>query len=168
MLQKRPFWRPRAPPFQAKTPIMNSYKNIDIYSCLNTSRGSKYAQLGTPTPTLNPSGHRRSFWDAFFGLSGHPGAPESRKGTQKGSQSRPEGTQHAPQIGLKSAPGAPGLRNGSRGHPPDPKWPQNGPKMVPNGSPNGPEMDLKLSGTYIVAQRKKQGWILWDIIKIVR
>ncbi len=118
MLQKRQFGRPRGPPFRAKTPIMTFYKNSNIYNGLGTFRGSQGTRLGSQNPAWNPSSPRRRFWDTFFGLSGRPGAPKSRKGTQKGSQRRPEGTQNAPQIGPKSAPGPPGVRKGSRGYPP--------------------------------------------------
>ena len=139
--QKRQFWRARGPPFQAKTPIMTSCRNSNIYNGLGTFRRSQGIRLGTQKPTLKPSGPQRRFWDAFPAVRAARGAPKGRERTQKGSQRPPEGTQNAPQIRPKPAPGAPGVRKGSRGYPRT----QNDPKVVRKLSEIAPEIVPKLT-----------------------
>ena len=139
---KASFWRPQGPLFHAKLPIATSCKNINTYNGLGTFRGSKGARLGTQKPTLNPSAPRRSFWDTFFGLSGRPGAPKRRKGTQKakgvpkGARGDPKCTPNRSQIRSGTPWGAKGVPGVPPGPKMTPKWSENCPKLLPKWSRN--------------------------------
>ena len=126
VVQKRPFWRPRGPHFQAKSPIMNSYKNIDIYYGLDTFKGVSGRPFGHSKTYFEPFRSPVPILGHFFRLSGRPGNAQEPKRDPKGV---PKGTRGDP----KCTPYWSKIRSGS----------PRGAKGVP-GVPPGPEMTPKI------------------------